>query len=161
QLTRASAVAARPSDDPLHAWSILSGAADFAGKRRELVKQLKDRRARAADLEAKASRFVVPPSGGGGGRPPEGGTTNRSGTTNKGWFVTGQAFDGGPSTGQELLHADPQKPIQALVAPGTTHSGLVSNRLQGTLRSPTFVIAKKKMHLRIAGKEARVNLVLD
>jgi len=145
---RGPAGKARPADDPLQAWSVLAGAADFPARRRDLVKQLKDRQARAADLEA-----LFPSSG---GKPPPGG-----GATNMSWFVTGAAFGDGSFPGGELLQADPRGPIAALVAPGAAHSGLVSNRLQGTLRSPSFVITKRKIHYHIAGKGARVNLVLD
>jgi hypothetical protein len=148
----AAAGKTRSSDDPLYPWSVLSSAGDFPAKRRELVKHLKDRQARAADLDANASMFVVPPSGV-NRQPAEGGTTN--------WFVTGAAFGDGSCSGGELLQADPRRPIAAVVAPGTAHSGLISNRLQGALRSPTFVISKRKIHYHIAGKGARVNLVLD
>jgi hypothetical protein len=136
----------RPADDPLYAWSVLAGAADFTARRRELVKQLKDR-----------AKFVVPPSG--GSQPPEGGTTNLGGFSK--WFITGAAFGDGSFTGGEVLQADPRRPIAAVVAAGTAHSGLISNRLQGILRSPSFVISKKKIHYHIAGKAGRVNLVLD
>jgi Protein of unknown function (DUF1553)/Protein of unknown function (DUF1549)/Planctomycete cytochrome C len=77
------------------------------------------------------------------------------------WFTTGEAFGNGPSrAGDVMLRAGPQ-PIRALVPPGIAHSGILSTTLQGTLRSPTFTITQKQIHYLIAGKQARVRLVLN
>jgi hypothetical protein len=78
------------------------------------------------------------------------------------WTVTGDAFGDRPSSaGDMLIRPDrPNEPIKA-VPPGLAHSGLMSTRLQGTLRSPTFTIQHKRIHYRVAGKQAQVRLVLN
>jgi hypothetical protein len=78
------------------------------------------------------------------------------------WFVSGEAFGDGPSRpGAILLQPDPRRPIKSLVAPGVAHSGLVSGRLQGVLRSPTFVIDRKKIHYRLLGHQGQVRVIID
>ena len=58
------------------------------------------------------------------------------------WFRTGHAFG--------------DRPIHSLA-----HSGRLSTKLQGTLRSQTFEIKTDKIAYRIAGKGAKVNLIID
>ena len=45
--------------------------------------------------------------------------------------------------------------------PATPHSGLLSHRHQGTMRSPTFTITKKHIHYLLAGTKSRVQLIID
>jgi cytochrome c553/transposase-like protein len=81
-----------------------------------------------------------------------------------GWFVTGQSFaTTGVSpvlSGQAVIGDSAARPI-ARLTPGGVDSGLISNRLQGELRSRSFTIDKNFVHLRLAGKNSRVNLVID
>jgi Protein of unknown function (DUF1549)/Planctomycete cytochrome C len=76
------------------------------------------------------------------------------------WFVSGEAFGDGPSGGL-MLQADPSRPIKAVVPPGIAHSGLVSAKLAGVMRSPTFTLDKQKIHFRVLGKKGRINLIVD
>ena len=58
-----------------------------------------------------------------------------------GWFVTGDAFGQRPSRAGDIRFF--RKGIAthlASIAPGLAHSGMVSNRLQGVLRSRSFTI---------------------
>ena len=74
-----------------------------------------------------------------------------------GWFTSGGAFgEGTVRTGD--WHADGAD--TRLPVPGTAHSGLISNALQGTLRSPSFTITHDNIHLRVAGNGGRVRLVV-
>ena len=59
------------------------------------------------------------------------------------WFTTGWSFDDGPN------------------ANGIAHSGELHPRLRGVLRSPTFTITQPQIMYRVAGKNARIRLVLD
>ncbi len=59
------------------------------------------------------------------------------------WFATGWAFGDGPNR-----H-------------GVVHSGELSPRLRGVLRSPTFTITHPQILYRLAGQNARVRLILD
>jgi hypothetical protein len=78
-----------------------------------------------------------------------------------GWYSTGAAFDAGPAqSGDFIVGNQADRPIAQLVGSGA-HSGLLSRRLQGELRSPTFTIEKPYIHYQIAGQHARLNLVID
>lgn len=76
-------------------------------------------------------------------------------------FVTGQAFDSrATEPGQIVISADGQRPVARLTV-GGADSGALSLRLQGELRSPSFTIDKKFVHVLVAGRGGRVNLVID
>ena len=79
-----------------------------------------------------------------------------------GWFVAGDAFGCGPSRrGDWRLGWDGPWPLAETIAPGQAHSGLVSDRLQGVLRSRTFPIEKRFIHYLASGRKERLNLVVD
>jgi hypothetical protein len=75
------------------------------------------------------------------------------------WFVSGAAFGDGPSTGAALVKMD--ESIRHAVAPDVAHSGLISNKLQGVLRSPSFTIDKSHVLYRVMGRDCHVNLIID
>jgi hypothetical protein len=76
------------------------------------------------------------------------------------WFVTGEAFGDGPSRpGDVMLRSGQAKPVP--VQPGVAHSGTLSTALAGSLRSPTFTIKHKRIHYLIAGRQAKVRLILN
>ena len=77
-----------------------------------------------------------------------------------GWFVAGDAFGTGPTgAGAFRVEAVPRK--VTAVPSGWAHSGLVSDRLQGVLRSRTFVLDRRFIHVRALGRGGRINLVVD
>ncbi len=116
----------------------------FTARRQELVKRLKDR---AAAAEEAKSRYL----------PFEGFKTSY-----RDWFVTGAAFGDGPSrAGDLVLRPEQPRPVRQVLGAGLAHSGLVSDRLQGVLRSPTFTISRKKVLYRLAGTGGQVNLIID
>jgi hypothetical protein len=79
-----------------------------------------------------------------------------------GWFVTGDAFGNGPSkAGDFRLDVARARPQLLRVKPGVAHSGLLSNRLQGVLRSRTFTIDARYIHWLVAGRSSRVSVVID
>jgi len=74
------------------------------------------------------------------------------------WFVTGHAFNQRPTgTWQWDSLSDKVNCVQADLA----HSGLLAGRLQGVLRSPTFTLTHKNIYYHIAGKDAKVRLIVD
>lgn len=78
-----------------------------------------------------------------------------------GWHVTGDAFGARPArAGDVILGIDPSRPVARLANRGA-HSGLLSDRLQGDLRSRTFTIEKPYVHFLVAGRKARLNLIID
>src|SRR5262249_6923092 len=111
-------------DHPLYPWVVLArdpgrDAKPFAARHHALVHELQLQREHAllcfnrsvvfADSEAKAFQD---------------------------WFVTGDAFGNQPTrTLEAVLRPDQLRPVQSILLPGRVHSGLVSNRLQGALRS--------------------------
>src|SRR5262249_3439494 len=132
-------------EHPLHAWRALTDPAvrtpaQFAARRRQLVE---GRKARAAEGAKRSTTFADFRAGYRGG------------------FVTGHAFGDGPSRAEAVLDPSAPVPVQRLVRPGVAHSGLVSGRLQGALRSKTFTIEKKYILYRASGRGVRVNLIID
>jgi mono/diheme cytochrome c family protein len=121
-------------DHPLYAWAALS---DPSASRRRIVEGLKARPA-AADDSVLFEDFNAPSFGD--------------------WSVTGDAFGDGPSRPGDWRPGE-EGPIP--VAAGQAHSGLVSDRLQGVLRSKTFTIQHKYIHYLASGRRGRINLVVD
>jgi Protein of unknown function (DUF1553)/Protein of unknown function (DUF1549)/Planctomycete cytochrome C len=81
-----------------------------------------------------------------------------SGQTFEGWSVAGDAFGKGPTRpGQWKVRGDH---VSAL-PPGVAHSGAISDRLRGVLRSKTFPLSKPYLHYLASGKGGRINLVVD
>ena len=79
-----------------------------------------------------------------------------------GWFVTGDAFGDRP-TALVTFDSTARRRRTRLVsiAPGLAHSGLVSDRLQGVLRSRSFTIESRYIHFLAAGKGGRISVVID
>jgi len=79
-----------------------------------------------------------------------------------GWFVTGDAFGDRPSrAGDFRLDAGGQTARLVPVEAGQAHSGLLADRLQGVIRSPSFVIENCYIHYLVAGRGGRINVVVD
>jgi len=77
------------------------------------------------------------------------------------WIPAGDAF-GEATTARPLVRIDGKSnTVTAVSAPGLAHSGAVSDRLHGVLRSPTFRIEKAHILYRMAGRDAQVNLIID
>ncbi|GIW79335.1 MAG: hypothetical protein KatS3mg105_1142 [Gemmatales bacterium] len=76
----------------------------------------------------------------------------------QGWFATGEAFASLPTTGNEwdALSAKPK-----FVPAGLAHSGLLSRRLHGVLRSPTFVLSHRYVDIRMKATGTSVRLIID
>ncbi len=80
------------------------------------------------------------------------------GPTYEGWFVNGDAFGTGPTRpGDWRIKGDKVEALE----PGVAHSGAISDRLRGVLRSKTFTLTKPYVHYLASGKGGRINLVVD
>ncbi|HEX3446758.1 MAG TPA: PSD1 and planctomycete cytochrome C domain-containing protein, partial [Isosphaeraceae bacterium] len=79
-----------------------------------------------------------------------------------GWSVTGDAFGDGPSRAGglrlELVNGGSRL---VSIKPGQAHSGLISDRLRGVLRSRSFTIENRYVHWLVAGKGGRISVVVD
>jgi hypothetical protein len=134
---------------PLYTWVQLAGGdADkrsFEGKRAALCRSLNElvQRARqAAESYILMDGFDAP-------------TFDR-------WSVAGDAFALGTTrAGDVVLGNGSDKPIAGVLCGGMAHSGLLSNRLEGALRSETITIEKRYIHFRAAGLGSRINIVVD
>ena len=74
------------------------------------------------------------------------------------WFADGAAWT------DSLTDADDftvNAKVTRRALPGWLHSGLLSRKLQGTLRSPTFTLSENHVHLLTYGRDVRINLVID
>ena len=78
-----------------------------------------------------------------------------------GWQVEGNAFLEQPTRTGEFLVGDANQPVTDFWPAGWAHSGTLSRRLEGVLRSPTFAFDKRYLHLYVAGRGSRINLVVD
>ena len=79
--------------------------------------------------------------------------------TYEGWFPAGDAFGGGPTRPGDLVVRDGKS--ASMLAPGVAHSGAVSERLQGVLRSKTFVITRRYLDYLAAGRGGRIKVIVD
>ncbi|MSU62818.1 MAG: DUF1553 domain-containing protein [Pedosphaera sp.] len=78
-----------------------------------------------------------------------------------GWFVDGPAFGTATHGAGELVIGDSKKmPLRILPKPGV-NTAVISRRIQGAMRSPTFTITNRFAHIRAAGRDSRLNLVID
>jgi len=78
--------------------------------------------------------------------------------TFEGWTVSGRAFGDAPTKpGAFRVEESGSVPV----SPGVAHSGLDSDRLAGVLRSRTFLIEQKFVHVLAWGQGGRINVVVD
>ncbi len=136
-----------PVADILYAWNELNSTTDgatldFSQRRRDLMRETA---AQIAAADATLSRPAIV-----------------DGNADAEWQPSGAAFSGGLGNPLDLV-LDPtnqRAPIRILTVP-TAHSGLLSTKLQGVLRSPTFEITGPKLWYRVYGSGGKVRLVVD
>ena len=124
---------------PLHAWSVLATQANTGA----FTKAKLDLRRKLQPAPAPAKVGEATPLG------------NFDNGKMDGWFVTGEAFKRTP-TGVEW---DPSS--GGLADPGTIHGGLFGRKLHGVVRSPTFTVTPKKVHIRIKATGVQVRLIIE
>jgi len=107
---------------------------------RELSGGAKENKLAAGDVEFMRATEKLPP-----GWLPDGA-----------WKVAGKN-----QAGDFVLGGDLEGMVASFGAPSAFNSAGLSKRLQGALRSPTFVIEKDFIHLLAAGQSARINVVID
>jgi hypothetical protein len=151
--------AASEDDEVVRPWhelqSVPAGRA-FVAARRRLAVKLNRREELARQQEGKSTVFesFAAPSFGG-------------------WGSSGTAFGSRASrAGDFVLGATTRQPVLEFAEPGAAHSGLISPRLRGTLRSRSFTITRPFIHYRAARhqsdggparpfKSGQLNLVVD
>jgi hypothetical protein len=134
--------AVKQPSHPLHPWTVLAALQgqlsprDFLRQRERLEAGAKQ----AADADEKSPRLAD------------------FRTFDEGWFVTGEAFGQSPTRAAQW---DSRTRGVRIAVPGIADSGLLSSRLEGVLRSPTFTITHKNIYYRIAGQNAQIRLIVD
>jgi len=79
-------------------------------------------------------------------------------TGGKDWFADGVAWsDGVTAQGDFTIGANAVQPVLS----GWFHSGLLSRKFQGTLRSPSFTISENFIHILALGADVRFSVVVD
>jgi hypothetical protein len=150
QIHRLAEADARPSD-VWHAWQNLAGVnipqdtAEFACRRAVFGTKLVEHQA----LEARASVAFA----------------DFDGPTFGDWMPTGMAFGNCPARAADVTTAthdagSTDLPM-GLVGVSAAHSGLLAEKLQGVLRSPTFTIEHPKIFYRLWGTSGQVRLIVD
>jgi len=119
-----------------HPWMALlksKNTADFERRKTALLQRYKSRQAAAAKLPEQAELFESFAAG-----------------SYDNWFTTGFAFGNRPSVDGDLRIQSAGSNSQLSPVPaGLAHSGLVSGKLQGTIRSATFEIKKSYIDYRM------------
>lgn len=77
------------------------------------------------------------------------------------WKSTGIAYPRLAAPGDLLLTGNAAQPIRGFVAGSTVHSGITPLQFEGVMRSPTFTLEKRYLHVRVAGRRSKVNLMVD
>ncbi len=77
------------------------------------------------------------------------------------WFVEGAAFASATHGAGEFVVTDPKKMALRILSTPGVNTAVLSGRLQGAIRSPTFTISNRFAHIRAAGRDSRLNLVVD
>lgn len=79
-----------------------------------------------------------------------------------GWRTPGLAFaNAAVKPGDFLLGNLSSQPVASVVVRPALNTANLSKRLQGSLQSPDFTITHKFIHVRLAGWQTRVRLVID
>ena len=79
-------------------------------------------------------------------------------TKGKDWFADGEAWNGALTASRDFMAG--AKGVRPVLF-DWLHSGLLSRKFQGTLRSPTFTISENFIHLLALGADVRMNVVID
>lgn len=138
---KATVEALQRSTHPLHALAKLKDAQDIAGDAVQLLETLEQEATSAAERTAATESLI------------DFATEDLSK-----WYYTGEAFSNSVTQFGDLQSIDETKPFART---GAAHSGLSGTRLQGVLRSPTFVIPARQLHYRLNARNARIRLIID
>jgi len=77
-----------------------------------------------------------------------------------GWFADGEAFRTGFGGAGALVVGDTNLPLTILSTP-VVNDSIISRRLEGALRSPTFEIRHRYCHILAAGRASRIRFCVD
>ncbi|MCW3095538.1 MAG: Protein of unknown function (DUF1553)/Protein of unknown function (DUF1549)/Planctomycete [Chthonomonadaceae bacterium] len=80
----------------------------------------------------------------------------------KSWTVSGDAFGSGPTTALTArVEGDKEAKVRAVFASGIARSDGLTDKMPGTLRSPTFTLTRPNILYHISGRNAHIRLILE
>ncbi|HEY2840652.1 MAG TPA: DUF1549 domain-containing protein, partial [Pirellulales bacterium] len=157
------AEAAAQPDNVFHAWAVL-GANPTALSEEEFLRRRKELMARLAPKQITQQEAGPTPAA---NAAVDEVFADLDGADYRGWISTGRAWDSRPARPNDLVSAGGLAGDKSLL-PGlrplgvsAAHSGLLANKLQGVLRSPTFTISQPKILYRVWGTGGQVRLIID
>jgi hypothetical protein len=133
---------------PLYAWSQLAG-----------TNGLKAANSFRQRWDKLVSNSVLP--------APAGSPTNYelfadlSGPDRHQWFADGEAFRSGAGGQGDFAVGETNRPVAGVVYEPCLNDGVVTRRLEGALRSPTFQINRRYLYVRAAGRDSRIKVCID
>lgn len=145
-------LARKQPESAFHVWAVLAdedpnATQSFVERSRKLAKHLQAR-AQTAAAKEKAGETIM--------------FADFSDKNYEPWRTTGWAFGSRPiPVGQWSPRTSFDCAPANFACAAAAHSGRLSERLQGTLRSPTFEISKPRIAYRLFGTGGRVRLVVD
>ena len=128
---------------PLYLWRLMMDASqdDFANRKKVVQRQLVEKEQAATKSSEQIQWFEDFRDGG-----------------FQDWYVTGEAFGEAPvGPGQGDAHAGEPR----FATKHRADSGHLGKKLQGVLRSPTFVLEHSQIHYRMRADKARLRLIVD
>jgi hypothetical protein len=84
-----------------------------------------------------------------------------SGSDRTNWFADGEAFRSGAGGRGDFLVGETNRPVAGVVYEPCLNDGVVTRRLEGALRSPTFPINRRYLYIRAAGHDSRIRVCVD
>ena len=78
-----------------------------------------------------------------------------------GWLAEDEAFGASPTAKGDFVVGDAERPVITLLRESSANSGSISRRLEGVLRSPTFTIRRRYVHILAGGADSRLNIRVD
>jgi hypothetical protein len=77
------------------------------------------------------------------------------------WFADGEAFRSGSGGQGDFVVGETNRPVAAVLYEHCLNDGVVTRRLEGALRSPTFPINRRYLYVRAAGHDSRIKVCVD
>ncbi|MDB6122825.1 MAG: Protein of unknown function (DUF1553)/Protein of unknown function (DUF1549)/Planctomycete [Pedosphaera sp.] len=77
------------------------------------------------------------------------------------WFPDGAAFMSGTGGAGDFIVGSTNQPIAAILHEPALDDSVLSRRLEGALRSPSFEIKRRYVHILAAGQESRIKVCVD
>ena len=129
---------------PMHAWSVLENSENrkgFDAAKTKLQTQFANAQKVTDDALANSVLFK-----------------DFSDGNYNGWYVTGESFGNKPAVFGDW---DSVNRKASIVTHGAAHSGMLSGKVAGVLRSPDFILKHNSILYRIKGQGGQVRLIVD